>query len=182
MESMTPETVLAFIKSTVLRGGGLVSTLLLFVFCRQISFAMARLSPGNKPSDEQGANALLGFRVDPVLIWVISGSLLLVVLSSMVKLEVPEIILWNILILCGILYFAQGLGILQFFLTRPTVSPFLRLPLSIFFIVLLFSPGINVVLLGGVALLGIAENWVPFRAPKSNGPPSTPEAEGDAGN
>ena len=99
----------------------------------------------------------------------------------MAKLEIPEIILWNILILCAILYLAQGLGILQFFLARPTVSPSFKLLLSVLFIFLFFSPVINVVLLGGVVLLGIAENWVPFRAPKQNGPPSTPEAGDSSG-
>ena len=116
------------------------------------------------------------FHVYPAIIWVLSASLLLVVLSRITKLGVIEIILWNILVFCVIMYLAQGLGIAQFFLSRPSMPPFLRLVLVVLFIVLVCSPGINAVLLGCVVLLGIAENWVPFRAPRTNGPPSTPEA------
>jgi len=106
---------------------------------------------------------------------------MLVVLSRVARLVVPEIILWNILVLCIILYCAQGLGILQFFLSRPTVPVFLRFFLTVVLIILIFSPAVNAVLLIGIVILGIAENWAPFRAPKPNGPPSTPEG-GDRGN
>ena len=186
---MTPEVALGVIRSVVLRGGALISSTALFFLCRQMGFILARLftrnkaagnSPGGTETNHQGVNSLIVFRVHPMLIWVLSASLLMVVFASRANLEIPEIVLWNILILCCILYLAQGIGILQFFLARPAVTPFLKLLLCIMVVVLLFiSPGINVVLFGGVVLLGIAENWVPFRVPASNGPPSTPEAGGD---
>jgi len=179
LESLTADVVLNFIKSVMLRGGSLVSCVLLFFICRQISFALARLTlRGREPSSNR-TNSLAFFHVYPVFIWILSVSLLLVVLTRMAKLDIPEIILWNILIFCAIMYLAQGLGILQFFLARPSMPLFLRLILVVLFFILLFSPGINAVLLGGVVLLGIAENWAPFRAPKTNGPPSTPEAGDD---
>ena len=183
LSEVTPEMVLNFMTSTVLRGGALISSLLLFFVCRQISFILARLFVRNKPptSNLLEVNSLLVFRVHPMAIWVLSGALLLLVLTNRANLEIPGIILWNILILCGILYLAQGMGIVQFFLARATLTPFLKLLLCVLFLLLLFSPGINAILFGGVVLLGIAENWVSFRAPKSNGPPSTPEA-GDSGN
>ena len=184
LESINTEDVLNAIKAIMLRGGSLVSCVLQFFVCRQIGLALARFSLRKTSSPEihsRGTRSLVLFHANPVVIWVLSVSLLLVVLASMMKLEIAEIILWNILILCGILYLAQGLGILQVFLARPAVPPFLRFLLSVLFIALIFSPVINVVLLGGVVLLGIAENWVPFRAPKPNGPPSTPEAK-DGGN
>ena len=178
LAEMTPEMVLNSFAFVVLRGGAVVSSLLLFFLCRQISFILAKLLARDKPISAAGSVAL--FRVNPVTIWVLSASLLMVVLSSMANLAIPEIILWNILIICAIMYFAQGIGVLLFFIARPALTPFLRLLLCILFFVLVLSPGINVVLLGGVALLGIAENWVSFRVPKSNGPPSTPKAGDDA--
>ena len=181
LESLTPDVILNLIKSIMLRGGSLISCVCLFFFCRQISSILARFSLRQRRARSPEVNPMMVFYVHPQVIWVLSGSLLLVVLVRTLKLETPEIILWNILILCAILYFAQGLGILQFFVTRPSMHPFLRLFLYILFIVLLFSPVINAILLAGVVLLGIAENWVPFRASKQNGPPSTPEA-GDGGN
>ena len=183
LSEVTPEATLNFIRSTVLRGGALLSSVVLFFLCRQIGLILARITARNKPLGVSSleVNSLALFRAHPMLIWVLSGSLLLVVLTSMANIEPLEILLWNILILCGIMYLAQGIGILQYFLARPTMTPFMKLFFCISFCVLLLSPGINVVLFGGVVLLGIAENWVPFRAPKPNGPPSTPEA-GDSGN
>jgi hypothetical protein len=49
-----------------------------------------------------------------------------------------------------------------------------RLFFNVLIILLIFSPGINAFVLVGMILLGIAENWVPLRTPKPNGPPSTP--------
>jgi len=181
LESLTADVVLNFMKSVILRGGSLIACVLLFFISRQVSFTLARLTHGGRGIHSAKMNSLAFFHVYPVVIWFLSASLLLVVLTRMVKFTVPEIILWNVLMFCAIMYLAQGLGILQFFLLRPSIPPFLRLVLMVVFIILLFSPGINAVLLVGVALLGIAENWVPFRAPKTNEPPSTPEA-GDGGN
>jgi hypothetical protein len=90
-------------------------------------------------------------------------------------LRIPplEIGAWNILTLCAILYLAQGAGILLYFLGRLAMPPFLRFLTHFLIILVLFSPKINVFALGALAFLGIAENWVPFRA-LSNGSSSTP--------
>ena len=175
LEGISAEMVLAMMKTVMFRGGSLVSCVFLFFFSRQISLMLARLI-----CRERKGSTLAAFHVYPAVIWVLSASLLLVVLASVTKLEIPEIILWNILILCVILYLAQGFGIMQFFLSKASTPPFLRMLLVVLFIVVLFSPVLNTVLFAGLALLGIAENWVPLRVPKSNGPPSTPEA-GDGG-
>ena len=176
LDSLTPELLLAGIKSMMLRGVSLVYCIFLFFVSRQISFSLVRIV-----RRERGTPFFAGFHVHPAIIWAFSASLLLVVFTRLVKLEIPEIILWNILILCAILYLAQGLGILQFFLTKPSMPPVFRLSLTILIFILLFSPVINAGFLAGVVLLGIAENWVSFRALKQEGPPSTPEA-GDGGN
>ena len=176
IESLNTELVLDAMRSLMLRGASLISCIFLFFVSRQISLTVVHMS-----RRERASPFFTGVHVYPLIIWVFSASLLLVVLTRIINLEIPEIILWNILILCAILYLAQGLGILQFFLTRPAMPPFLRLSVSILFVVLLFSPVINAVLLAGIVLLGIAENWVGFRTRDKNGPPSTPEA-GNGGN
>jgi hypothetical protein len=183
--NISAELVLETALAIMLRGGSLVSCIILFAVCRQISLFLARLSfrkpltPEAAPSPQ--ASSLVSFRVSPTVIWVFSTSLLLVVLTGMARLEIPEIILWNILILCVILYFTQGLGILQFFFARLALSPFSKIFFLVLLVVVLFSPFLNLLLLGGLFLLGVAVNWVPLRAPVKNGPPSTPEA-GDSEN
>jgi len=180
-DALTAEAVLTFVKSLLLRGGSLVSCVLMFFVCRQISLVLARLSPRERATGVPPESSLRNLHVPPVFIWVLSASLFLVVVSVMTGLVTPEIILWNILILCCILYLAQGMGILLFFFARLVIPPFMRFLLQVLFVIMIFSPGINAVFLGGVVLLGIAENWASFRAPKQNGPPSTPEA-GDGEN
>jgi len=182
MASITGDSIVELMKSLVLRGGGLASITLMFFISRQISLFFYRVSSARMRGTRiPNVSSLAAFHVSPRLIWVLSFSLLFLVLTRIIKLEVPEIILWNVLVLCIILYFAQGSGILQFFLTKPSIPFFHRFLLTVLLFILVFSPVVNAVLLAGVILLGIAENWAPFRAPKQNGPPSTPE-EGGGGN
>jgi hypothetical protein len=187
LETLTPEFVLEKIMAFMLRGGSIASCILLFFVCCQISLILARLSYRLTGKNLQGIkesrllkklNSLAAFHVNPNIIWVFSSSLILVVLTRIIKYEIPEIILWNILVICSILYLVQGLGIIQHFLVKPSFSPLLRLFIVIAFFFVLFSPVLNAFLLGALALLGIAENWLPLRVPKQSGPPSTPEAGG----
>jgi hypothetical protein len=174
--SLSAEVILEAVKTVMLRGGSLVSCILLFAVCRQTGFLLARLSLRKAAAASPERSSLASFRVDPMVIWAFSISLFLVVVTGITRLEILEIILWNILVLCVILYFTQGLGILQFFLSRFALSPFPKVFFLVVLVVVLFSPFLNVLLLGGLFLLGVAENWVPLRAPKKSGPPSTPEA------
>ena len=176
--SLTAEFVLKTMQTVMLCGGSLVSCVLLFAVCRQTSLFLARLSFWKGAGASSETSSLVLFRVNPKVIWVFSASLFSVVFTRITRLEIPEIILWNILILCVILYFTQGLGILQFFLSRFALSPFLRFFLCVVVVIVLFSPFLNVLLLGGLFLLGVVENWVPLRASRESGPPSTPGAGG----
>ena len=177
-EMLTADKIMEAFRFFMLRGGSLISCVFLFFMSSQLGLVLFRLYSrirGVKLSFT-GENSLSAFHVSPSMIWVLSISLPLTVLTRIFKLEFPEIILWNILIICAILYFAQGFGILQFFTIRPSFPPHLRIVLSFLFIIVLFSPFLNAILLLGLVFLGLAENWVPIRASKQNGPPSTPEA------
>ena len=186
LDMLSLDLVLQAIKSFMLRGGSLASCVLLFFVSGQAGILLMRFSmrfrlPGSlwtksAETNSPERNSLLLFHVNPQVIWVFSVSLFLVVISRTLKLEIPEIILWNVLVICVILYLAQGFGILQFILLKPSFPNFLRLSLVFLFVVILFSPVFNAILLGGIILLGVAENWFPLRASKLNGPPSTPEA------
>jgi hypothetical protein len=166
LDSITPEFVLEIIKSIVIRGGALVSSVFILWASREVSVLVSRLFrvPCRFPP-------LRDFHVHPRLIWVLSFSLLAVLLSSVFAFAPLEILLWNILVLCVILFLAQGLGILYYFASR--MRPFARIALILVFVVLLFSPGINAVLLAVVILLGIAENWVSFRISEPSSTPGT---------
>jgi hypothetical protein len=165
---LTPERILATLESMALRGGVVVSCLLFFFISRQISLAIAWIVRRTR------SGGIAGFHVESRCIWVLSGSLLAILLGLWIRIALIEIIAWNILVVCIILYLVQGGGILAYFLTRMVIPPLFRFGLVFLIVFVFFSPGINAFALGSLVLLGIAENWVPFRAPKPNGPSSTP--------
>jgi hypothetical protein len=166
---LTPEVILETLVFVALRGGALASCLFLLFINRQaaaaVSWFVRRVRFGVP---------LARFHLEPRFVWVLSFSLLAVLVGLWTKIRVLEIAAWNVLVTCGILYLAQGGGILLFFLGRSPAPPFLRFFFNLLVVMVLLSPGINAIALGVLILLGIAENWVPFRALTSNGSSSTP--------
>ena len=166
---MTADAIMEILRSAALRGGMAASYTALFAASRQISLVVAALIRRKRP-----AGSLALFHVRPGCVWALSFSLLAVVAGLNFGIAPLEIAGWNILTLCGILYLAQGGGIAIFFLSR--LPPGMRFVLNLGVFAVILSPGINVVFMGALILLGIAENWAPLRAPKPNGPPPTPGA------
>jgi hypothetical protein len=166
---LTPDFILETLIFSALRGGVMVSCMAFFFINRQIALALVwvfrRIRKGGILAD---------FRVPYVFIWALSCSLLAILAGRRWEIEPLEITAWNVLIVCAILYLAQGGGIAAYFITRANLPPFMRLALNFLLFLMIVSPGINAVLLGGLILLGIAENWAPFREPKIKGPSSTP--------
>jgi hypothetical protein len=166
---MTADTILDILQSVALRGGMILSCVALFAMSRQLSLVIAALVRRKRLE-----GSLAAFHVRPECVWALSFSLLAIVAGLNFRIAPLEIAGWNILVLCGILYLAQGGGIAIFFLGR--LPPGMRFALNLGVLALILSPGINAIFLGALILLGIAENWAPFRAQKSDGPPPTPEA------
>lgn len=170
---LTPEWIMEVMKLAALRGGAVVSCLILFFISRQAALFLAwiirRVRPGGPSS-----GSLRGFHVPPPTIWVLSLSLGLILVSRLLGVVPLETIAWNVLTLCVMLFLAQGGGIVLFALSRRAMPPLMRFFLNLLILALFFSPGINAFVLGALVLLGIAENWVPFRAPKPDGSSSTP--------
>jgi hypothetical protein len=168
---LTPDIIKETLIFTALRGGVTASCMAFFLINRQLALTLVwvfrRIRRGG---------TLPGFHVPYIFIWVLSFSFLFILAGKKWGLVPLEITAWNGLVICGILYLIQGGGIGAYFIARANFSPFMRLFLNILLVLLIFSPGINAVLLGGIILLGIAENWAPFRAPKINGSSSTPGA------
>jgi hypothetical protein len=166
---MTADAILVTMTAVAIRGGLLVSCALLFFISRQAALAVTWFARRRRP---EGSVAV--FHAASGVIWVLSFSLLAILGGFWGKLSPLEIAGWNVLLICGILYLVQGVGIAAFFLTRRELSVGFRMLIQVGIILVIVSPGINVIALGALILLGIAENWVPFRAPKLNGPSSTP--------
>jgi hypothetical protein len=166
---LTPERILEALYRVIIRGGGAASWVGFFFISRRLALFFSSIIRHTRWEGD-----LRAFHVAPPFIWVLSCSLLGVLTGSRFALPPLEIGAWNILTLCVMLYLAQGGGIVLFFLNRLAIRPLGRLALNLLFITVLFSPVMSPFFLGGLTILGIAENWAPFRAQKSNGPSSTP--------
>jgi hypothetical protein len=166
---MTADAIVAILQSAALRGGVVASCVALFAASRQLSLSAAALIRRRRLG-----GSLAAFHVRPECIWALSFSLLAIVAGLNFRIAPLEIAGWNILVICAILYVAQGGGIAIFFLAR--FPPGMRFVLNLGVLALILTPGINAAFVGVLLLLGVAENWAPFRAPKSNGPPPTPGA------
>jgi hypothetical protein len=166
---LTADAILEILWSAALRGGLAAACVALFAASRQLSLVAAALIRRKRL---EGSLAL--FHVRPGCIWALSSSLLAIVAGLNFGIAPLEIAGWNILVLCAILYLAQGGGIVIFFLAR--LPPRMRLVLNLCVVALILSPGINAAFMGALILLGVIENWAPLRALKPNGPPPTPGA------
>ena len=167
---LSPERILEAVTMVVFRGGALASVFLLLFISRQAALVIARLfrrrlTPGGD---------LAGFHAPVHTIWVLSFCLLAILLAQVSGMQMLAIAAWNTLVVCVMLFLAQGGGIILYSLARRPLPPLVRLGFNVLVVIVIFSPVINMLALGGLVLLGIAENWLPLRAPKQNRPASTP--------
>ncbi|GHV85907.1 hypothetical protein AGMMS50230_15150 [Spirochaetia bacterium] len=170
VEGPTADELFAAMIRMGLRGGILVSCLVFWWINRQLGLGIIRIS---RRGNGKLPVSILAFHAAPFLIWIFSLSLGAVLLGKTAGLEMLEIGGWNILVLSGTLFLVQGGAVALFYLLK--VPPLIRIIVNLGIIILIFKPGVNAALLGMLLLLGIAENWVPFRVPRDE-PPPTPEA------
>ena len=170
-ESLNIEGIIELMKLVILRGGGLFTSVLILFVNRQISIFLIRLFGGPRRK-----NVFLDYHVNYQIIWLLVFSLILLLVSNVLAWSNIVTFCSNVVVLCIMMYLAQGLGIIRFLVSKPDFPPFLRFILPAVFVIMLFWPGLNAFLLGGVIILGIIENWVVLRPVVIKGPPSTPEA------
>ena len=163
-QMLTPEKMLEAYKYILLRGGAMISVFFMFFINRKISLAAVWLF--KKQKKDRG---LAAFFAPSYTIWALSFSLAFVLLTRLLRAEIPEIIAWNVFVVCAILFLAQGAGIAIYFLSRRVSRVFI----NVLIILVIIIPGLNTAAVAALLLLGIAENWLPFRVPKQ-GEASTP--------
>jgi hypothetical protein len=170
---LTPDLVLEFMEKVILRGGAVASGLFLLFISRQIALSLAWIIRRVRPSG-RASGSLRGFHAPAASIWILSLSLAAIPGSRILGAALVETAAWNVFVICVLLFLAQGGGIALYMIGRRAMPPMMRFFLNMLVILLVFSPGINAFALGALVLLGIAENWVPFRVPKPDGTSSTP--------
>lgn len=158
--SLTPERIIEAYSMLALRGGSLAAAFFMFFFSRQGSFLLARLL--RRQGNSAGSD-LSGFYVPQRAIWVLALCFPAIVAFRVISLEAVEIAAWNIMVICVIMFLAQGGGIVLFTLASRPIPGIMKLLMGFVFALLVFSPGLNLFTIGALILLGIAENWLPMR-------------------
>lgn len=168
---ITPERLSELLEAVALRGGAAASCLLLLAVSRQLALFVSGFSRRVREEGRRPKTALVFFHAPQGFIWILSCSLLGVLLGLQLKVPPLEIAAWNILVICAMLFLAQGGGTTLFLLARLPVPGPVKFLLNFLLILGLMSPGVNAVLLALMVLLGIVENWAPLR--KSSTPGTT---------
>ena len=70
---------------------------------------------------------------------------------------------WNVGMTALLMYGIQGIGIIRHVLVKRGVSRFIRISLVVLFVLMLFWPGANLLVLVGIPGIGISETWVRYR-------------------
>jgi hypothetical protein len=170
---LTPDRIIEAFSAIITRGGALFSAFFLFFFSRQAAFILARLFPQRRQGQGGSThNDLTGFHVPRRVIWVLSLCLPVIIFCRISSLELIEIAVWNILVICAIMFLAQGVGIVLHNFARRSMPVLMRLLCALAFVFIVFSPGINVMVMGFLVILGIAETWIPLSKMRNEG--STP--------
>ncbi|MBN1685057.1 MAG: DUF2232 domain-containing protein [Spirochaetales bacterium] len=109
------------------------------------------------------APGLREFRLPDKMIWPLLGAWALVLVDYLVGIGAVAYAAWNIGSLMLFVYGMQGIGIVQTLLDRRNASKYLRVLLVAGIAVLIIWPGVNLVILIGLPVLGVSELWIHFR-------------------
>ena len=102
------------------------------------------------------------WQVPEYVLWVFLGSWTVVLATLLVDMPLMESLAWNVALSSSLLYMVQGMSILASLVrTRNPGAPATRIFLLAFLLVLL--PGVNVIPVIGLPILGVSETWVRYR-------------------
>ena len=158
-QTFTPAQITQLARLFLLRGGALISMFFLFFVNRQVAISVVSMVKRQKID-----HGLTTFYAPANTIWVLSGALATVVLSGIFKMDMVGTLAWNVFVICAIIFLAQGAAILMYWMSLR--SNVFRLIINVLIIVVLFSP-LNSFAIMALVLLGIIDNWRPFRVAKS---------------
>ena len=102
-------------------------------------------------------------RVSDRMVWALLVPWAFVLLDLKVSIGAAGYAAWNVGMVLLLLYGLQGVGILQTLLDRKRVSRGIRLMLVLVLGLMLFWPGVNLLVIIGLPGLGVSELWIHYR-------------------
>ncbi len=106
---------------------------------------------------------LVDFIVPETLIWPLIVSLVCVLADVFMGIGWIGHLMWNSTFIMALIYGLHGIGLIEYLLNRYKVSRSRRRFIVIISIAVLLLPGINLVILIGVPVLGVSELWIRYR-------------------
>ncbi len=126
---------------------------------------------GNAVSGNWSRNpdTLKSFAVPERLLWPSLLAWAGVLATRFAGLGVLEYVVWNFGLICVMLYAIQGLSIMRFLFDRYGFGRLSRTVILGAMVLMLFMHGLNIILIVGIALLGVSESWVQFNRLERSG-------------
>ncbi|MDD2297739.1 MAG: hypothetical protein PHR10_05770 [Sphaerochaetaceae bacterium] len=95
-------------------------------------------------------------------VWIFLGSWTIVLMTLLVEMPFLESVAWNTALTVSLLYMVQGISVVAAFMRRrnPRITS-TRVFILSFLLALL--PGVNLIPLLGLPLLGVSETWIDYR-------------------
>jgi hypothetical protein len=106
---------------------------------------------------------LVDFRVPEIIIWPLIITLAVVFLDIFLGMSWLGYIMWNSAFIMVFIYGLHGIGLIKYLLERYKVPGRGRRLIFVFAFVVLLMPGLNLILLLGIPVLGVSELWIKFR-------------------
>ncbi|MCL2229609.1 MAG: YybS family protein [Treponema sp.] len=157
-EMTDPQDTMKMISRFLLRGGALLSILALLFINRHLAFSLVRFV-----KRQRNGRSLNDFYAPQNTVWFFIGALVTIMMSGSLRVEIMEILAWNVFVVCIVIFIAQGFAVLSNFLERRGTG--FKIGITVLIIALLLSP-IMLVVFGALLILGVLENWIPFRLKK----------------
>ncbi len=154
------ETFLEYLKGFYLRSIVFIYFALLAGLTRMGDVLLARFS-------RRKLLNIRDFKLPEFLLWpfLISVALLAVEVFELFSFSYFSPVIWNVGFILLLLYGLQGLAIMRSLYVRIRIPPGLQLMTEFIFILLLFMPGVNYIVIIGIPLLGVSETWINLRKP-----------------
>ena len=112
---------------------------------------------------------LASFRLESHYLWPFIASWAGIGLGLLVDLGVVSYVVWNVGLVMLFLYGLQGLAILRFLFEKRGLPRLLWLLLVVGLVVLAASPRAGIVVVFGIPLFGVSENWIRYRVSRTRG-------------
>jgi len=159
MRMLDPDNIVEMAKSIFFRGGALFTMIFLLFINRQIACSVFWIIKRKRK-----VKSLSEYFAPPNAIWVFLAAIISIIMMRSFKVEILEILAWNVFIICGMIFLAQGAGVFIHWLSKLSFG--IKIAASIALFIFVLSP-FSFIAVGALLLLGVIENWIPFRLGKS---------------